>query len=130
MDDKQDLIALTADIVRSYVSNNPVPTAELPGLINAVHQALSGAESATVAETDYTPFVSVRASVKPDHIVCLECGAKNKMLKRHLATAHGLSPNDYRARYKLPADYPVVAPEYAAARSRMAKKIGLGRKKA
>jgi len=130
MEDKQQITALTAEIVRSYVSNNPVPTTELPGLINAVHQALSGAESAPAAEEEYTPVVSVKASVKPDHVVCMECGAKNKMLKRHLAAAHDLTPDEYRARYRLPGDYPMVASQYAAVRSKMAKKIGLGRKKA
>ena len=130
MEDKQQITALTAEIVRSYVSNNPVPTTELPGLINAVHQALSGAESPPAAEEKYTPVVSAKASVKPDHVVCMECGAKNKMLKRHLAAAHDLTPDEYRARYRLPGDYPMVASQYAAVRSKMAKKIGLGRKKA
>jgi len=129
MEDKQALTKLTANIVSSYVSNNSVPTAELPSLIQSVHGALGGAQSAPPAEEERTPVVSVRASVKPDHIVCLECGAKVKMLKRHLAAAHGLTPEEYRARYKLPADYPLVAPQYAATRSKLAKKIGLGRKK-
>ena len=129
MEDKQELTKLTASIVSSYVSNNSVPTAELPSLIQSVHGALGGAQSAPLAEKEHTPVVSVRASVKPDHIVCWECGAKVKMLKRHLAAAHGLTPDEYRARYKLPADYPLVAPQYAATRSKLAKKIGLGRKK-
>jgi predicted transcriptional regulator len=130
MEDKQDLTKLTAEIVSSYVSHNSIPTSELTSLIQSVHVALGGTQAAPEAQEEHTPVVSVRASVKPDHIVCLACGAKSKMLKRHLASAHGLTSDEYRARYKLPADYPLVAPQYAATRSKLAKKIGLGRKKA
>jgi predicted transcriptional regulator len=130
MEDKQDLTKLTAEIVSSYVSHNSIPTSELTSLIQSVHVALGGTQAAPEAQEELTPVVSVRASVKPDHIVCLACGAKNKMLKRHLASAHGLTSDEYRARYKLPADYPLVAPQYAATRSKLAKKIGLGQKKA
>ena len=127
MDETSNKPALTAEIVSAYVSNNPVPSSELPQLIQAVYQSLQGSESPQTVEPEYTPVVSVRASVKPDHIVCLVCGAKNKMLKRHLLSAHGLTVAEYKERYKLPADYPLVAPDYAATRSQLAKKIGLGR---
>jgi predicted transcriptional regulator len=121
---------LTADIVSAYVSNNPVPAADLPALIAQVHRSLSSLTD-TVAELpaeDQKPAVNPKRSVHDDHIVCLEDGKKYKSLKRHLMTHHGLSPDDYRARWKLPHDYPMVAPNYAAARSALAKKMGLGRK--
>jgi predicted transcriptional regulator len=131
MDETENLISLTADIVASYVANNPVPAIELPNLISAVHAALLGTQvPAEAAGAEHTPVVSVKASIKPDHLVCLECGAKQKTLKRHLMTSHGLTPEAYRDRYSLPASYPLVAPEYAKQRSRLAKKIGLGRKMA
>lgn len=130
-DPDQTLLSLTASIISAHVSNNTVPIAELGGLINSVHASLSGlgAEAAVPdPEPEQKPAVSVRSSVKPDAITCLDCGRKLKTLKRHLATDHGLTPAEYRARWKLAADYPMVAPAYAEARRSMAKKIGLGRK--
>ena len=131
MNDTESLVSLTADIVASYVANNPVPASELPNLISSVHKALVGTQApAEAAAAEHTPVVSVKASIKPDHLVCLECGAKQKTLKRHLMSSHGLTPEAYRDRYNLPASYPLVAPEYAKQRSKLAKKIGLGRKSA
>lgn len=129
---EEQLVALTADIVAAHVANNNVPLAEIGGLIAKVHDALAGlgAAPAAEAEAELKPAVSVRASVKPDHLVCLEDGKKLKMLKRHLMTDHGMTPADYRARWKLPADYPMVAPAYAEQRRDLAVKIGLGRKPA
>ena len=100
----------------------------LPSLISSVYGALAGLGTPAVVEARPEPAVSVRSSIKNDHIVCLECGTKMKMLKRHLMTDHGLSPDDYRARFSLPNDYPLVAPDYAEKRRELAKKIGLGRK--
>lgn len=123
------LITLTADIVAAHVSNNSVAVSDLPMLIGSVHRSLAGLGPAAAApEPAPTPAVSVRASVKPDHLVCLEDGKKMKMLKRHLSTDHGMSPADYRARWGLPKDYPMVAPNYAETRRALAVKIGLGRK--
>ena len=123
------LITLTADIVAAHVTNNSVAVADLPSLIQNVHGALSNlGKSETAPETKQEPAVSVRASVKPDYIVCLEDGKKLKMLKRHLMTAYGMTPEDYRAKWGLKSDYPMVAPSYAAKRQELAKKIGLGRK--
>ena len=125
----ENLIALTADIVSAHVSNNQVASADIADLIASVHGALAAlGEPAPAPEVGLKPAVSVRSSVKPDHIVCLEDGKKLKMLKRHLATHHGMSPADYRAKWKLPADYPLVAPDYAAQRKDLALAIGLGRK--
>lgn len=126
-DMKEMLITLTADIVTAHVANNNVEVADLPSLIQNVHGALAGLGTGSVEEAQPEPAVSVRSSVKPGHIVCLECGKKMKMLKRHLSTDHGLSIDDYRARFNLPADYPMVAPDYAEKRRELAKKIGLGR---
>jgi len=123
------LITLTSDIVAAHVSNNSVSVGDLPALISNVYNALSGVgATAPVAEAPPEPAVSVRSSVKPDHIVCLEDGKKLKMLKRHLMTHYNLTPEQYRARWNLPADYPMVAPNYAEKRRELAKKIGLGRK--
>ncbi|HEY6868294.1 MAG TPA: MucR family transcriptional regulator [Novosphingobium sp.] len=125
----ETLITLTSDIVAAHVSNNSVSVADLPTLISNVYTALSGlGQVAPVAETPPEPAVSIRASVKPDHIVCLEDGKKLKMLKRHLMTHYNMTPEQYRARWNLPADYPMVAPDYAEKRRELAKKIGLGRK--
>jgi predicted transcriptional regulator len=121
------LITLTSDIVAAHVSNNSVAVSDLPILIQNVHSALSGLSAApAVQETKQEPAVSVRASVKPDYIVCLEDGKKLKMLKRHLMTHYQMTPEDYRAKWNLPADYPMVAPNYAEQRRSLAKKIGLG----
>ena len=125
----ETLITLTSDIVAAHVSNNSVAVDEVPTLISNVYSALSGLGGETgSAEPTPEPAVSVRASVKKDHMVCLDCGKKMKMLKRHLSTEHGMTPDEYRARWNLGADYPMVAPDYAATRRDLAVKIGLGRK--
>ena len=122
------LITLTSDIVTAHVSNNNVDVQDLPSLIENVYNALAGLGAEKVAEEPLEPAVSIRASVKSDHLVCLEDGKKMKMLKRHLMTDHGMTPAEYRERWNLPADYPMVAPEYAEKRRELAKEIGLGRK--
>ncbi|MEW9854136.1 MucR family transcriptional regulator [Novosphingobium sp. M1R2S20] len=128
-DTNEMLITLTSDIVSAHVSNNSVPLEDLPSLITNVYSALSGLGSAEpVQEEKPEPAVSIRASVKPDYIVCLEDGKKLKMLKRHLMTHYNMTPEEYRQRWNLPADYPMVAPNYAEKRRELAKKIGLGRK--
>lgn len=129
MQDSELLVTLTADIVAAHVSNNSVPLAEIAGLIAQVHGALAALGSVAPDEpVRPEPAVSIRASVKPDYIVCLEDGKKMKMLKRYLMTHYNMTPADYRARWDLPADYPMVAPSYAEKRSALAKAIGLGRK--
>ncbi len=128
-DSKETLITLTSDIVAAHVSNNTVSVDEVSALIANVFNALSSlGEVVAPVETLPEPAVSIRASVKPDHIVCLEDGKKLKMLKRHLMTHYNLTPEQYRARWNLPADYPMVAPNYAEKRRELAKSIGLGRK--
>lgn len=123
------LITLTSDIVAAHVSNNNVAVEDVPLLISNVFGALSGlGASEPVQEEKPEPAVSVRASIKPDYIVCLEDGKKLKMLKRHLMTHYNMTPEEYRQRWNLPADYPMVAPNYAEKRRELAKKIGLGRK--
>ncbi|HEY8260426.1 MAG TPA: MucR family transcriptional regulator [Methylosinus sp.] len=124
-------IELAADIVSAYVSNNSVPAADLPGLINEVYGALMRVGSGAVVEPVEAPkpAVSVRKSVTNDFIVCLEDGKKFKSLKRHLRTQYGLSPEEYREKWGLPADYPMVAPNYAKARSNLAKQMGLGQQR-
>src|SRR5258708_36411363 len=123
----EDLLALTADIVSAHVGNHTVALNELPKLISSVHTALA-ATTAPVAETPkQKPAVPVRSSVKPDYIVSLESGKKMKMLKRYLMTNYGMTPADYRAKWGLPKDYPMVAPNYAQQRKELAVKIGLGR---
>jgi predicted transcriptional regulator len=125
---KETLIGLTADIVAAHVSNNNVSVNEVAGIIRNVHDALSGlAAPAPVEAPKAEPAVSIRASVKPDYIVCLEDGAKLKMLKRYLRTRFDMSPEDYRAKWGLPKDYPMVAPNYAEMRRGLAVKIGLGK---
>ena len=122
------LITLTADIVAAHVSNNSVAVSDLPVLIGNVHQALAGLSSGTAApQVAPEPAVPIRLSVKKDYIVCLDDGKKLKMLKRHLMTHYGMTPDDYRAKWGLPADYPMVAPAYAEQRRVLAKAIGLGR---
>lgn len=128
-DNNEMLITLTSDIVAAHVSNNSVTVEDLPSLITNVYGALAGlGNAAAVVEEKPEPAVSVRASVKPDYIICLEDGKKLKMLKRHLMTHYNMTPDEYRARWNLPADYPMVAPNYAEKRRELAKKIGLGRK--
>ena len=128
--DHTELLSLTADIVSSHVSNNSVAVSDLPNLINNVYSTLVrlGGEK-KAPEVKQEPAVSIRASIKPDYIVCLEDGKKLKMLKRHLMTHYGMTPDDYRAKWGLAADYPMVAPNYAAQRRTLAKKIGLGTKR-
>jgi predicted transcriptional regulator len=134
MDGKGELVELTAEIVAAYVGNNPVPQADLPRLISDVYKSLSGAvtgieeEKKSIAE-ELKPAVPVRRSVSDDYIICLEDGKKFKSLKRHLRTHYNLSPEQYRERWGLPADYPMVAPNYAKARSSLAKKMGLGQRR-
>jgi len=124
---KTELLGLTAQIVSAHVSHNPVPAAELPGLINEVFRTLSGVGSAPAPEPERPqPAVPIKKSITPGYLICLEDGKKLKMLKRHLKTAYNLSPEQYRERWGLPADYPMVAPDYAKHRSSLAKKIGLG----
>jgi predicted transcriptional regulator len=123
----ETLISLTADIVSAHVSNNNVAVSDVPDLIQTVHGALSGlGTESSQTEMRSDPAVPVRSSVKPDYIVCLEDGKKLKMLKRHLMTHYNLTPDQYRARWNLPSDYPMVAPNYAEQRRSLAKKIGLG----
>ena len=125
------LIVQTADIVSAYVSNNTVSAAEIPALINQVHSALmrvSRGHGDTPVEP-LKPAISVKKSITPDHIVCLEDGKKFKSLKRHLRTQYNMTPEQYRDKWALPPDYPMVAPNYAAARSQLAKKMGLGQQR-
>ncbi len=125
--ENQDVsLELVSKIVVAYVSNNLIPTSELPGLIRSVHNAFPHTEERPVQPRK--PAVPVRSSVKPNYIVCLEDGKKLKMLKRHLRIAVDLSPQEYRKKWDLPEDYPMVAPKSAKRRSELAKKIGLGRK--
>jgi len=128
--EKQDLIALTADIVAAHVASNNVSAGDLAGLIQNVHGALSslGQPAAPAEPEAKKAVVSVRASIKPDFLICMACGRKQKTLKRHLATAHDTTPEQYRVDYGLPATYPMVAPNYAEQRRAMAHAIGLGRK--
>lgn len=127
-DTNEMLITLTADIVTAHVANNNVEVDALPSLIENVYGALSGLGTTEQVEERPEPAVSIRASVKNDHVVCLEDGKKMKMLKRHLKTAYNMTPEEYRERWNLPADYPMVAPSYAEKRRELAVKIGLGRK--
>ena len=127
----QNYIELTADIVSAYVSNNSVSAGDIPGLINQVHTALMRVSAGQV-ETPVEPLkpaVSVKKSIAPEHIVCLEDGKKFKSLKRHLRTQYGMTPEQYREKWGLPPDYPMVAPNYAAARSELAKQMGLGQQR-
>jgi len=124
------LLTLTADIVAAHVSNNSVAVNDLPNLIQNVHGALSGISGkSSAAEPKPEPKVSIRSSVKPDFIVCLEDGKKLKMLKRHLMTHYNMTPDQYRQKWGLSADYPMVAPNYAEQRRTLAKSIGLGTKR-
>jgi len=125
----KDIIEWTADIVAAHVQNNSVAIGELPQLIKTVHESLFNLTGEGAAEKPQ-PAVSIRRSVTPDFIICLEDGRKLKMLKRHLATAYGMTPEEYREKWSLPADYPMVAPNYAKQRSSLAKKIGLGKRRA
>ena len=129
MTDTQTHLELTTDIVSAYVGNNPVPMADLPSLIANVSAALSAlATPAPEPKEELVPAVNPKRSVFPDYIVSLENGQKFKSLKRHLMTQYGMTPEQYREKWSLPRDYPMVAPNYANARSELAKKLGLGRK--
>ena len=121
-----EILKMTADVVAAYVGNNTLAAGEVPGVINTVFGSFRTLEGG--AEEKPTPAVPVRKSVTRDHIVCLEDGKKLKMLKRHLRSTYNMTPEEYRARWGLPPDYPMVAPSYAEERSQFAKKIGLGRK--
>ena len=127
-DSDTDVLRLTAKIIAAHVGNNQVAVAALPELIQSVHRSLATAGTIEPAPALLTPAVPIRKSVFPDHIVCLEDGKKLKMLKRHLQTSYGMTPQQYRERWGLPADYPMVAPNYASHRSSLAKQAGLGRK--
>ena len=127
--DTNELLALTTDIVASHVANNSVTVQDLPQLIQQVYAALHSVGSGAPAKEKPTPAVPTRRSVTPDYIVCLEDGKKLKMLKRHLKTRYDMTPDEYRERWGLAADYPMVAPNYAKQRSDLAKKIGLGTKR-
>jgi len=130
MDTEDTLLTLTADIVAAHVSNNSVAVNDLPTLIQNVHAALTGIAGASATpEPRPEPKVSIRASVKPDYIVCLEDGKRLKMLKRHLMTHYNMTPDQYRQKWGLSADYPMVAPNYAEQRRTLAKSIGLGTKR-
>jgi predicted transcriptional regulator len=124
-----ELLKLVSEIVASYVSNNPVPVSELPAMIRSVHATLGGLTGSLAidAVTSQKPAVTVKKSITPEYLICLEDGKKLKMLKRYLRSRYGLSPDQYRTKWGLPADYPMVASNYAAQRSEFAKKIGLGR---
>jgi predicted transcriptional regulator len=126
---REELLALTSEIVSSYVANNTLPAAEVPAVIEQVFKTLSTVGTETALHADRPkPAVPIKRSVMPDYIVCLEDGKKLKMLKRHLKTAYGMTPEEYRERWGLPSDYPMVAPEYAKKRSALAKDIGLGKR--
>ena len=126
--DNGDMIAWTAEIVASHVQNNTVAISDLPVLIKTVHDSLSVLGRESPSEKPQ-PAVSIRRSITPDFIICLEDGRKLKMLKRHLSTAYGMTPVEYREKWGLPSDYPMVAPNYAKQRSSLAKKIGLGKQR-
>jgi predicted transcriptional regulator len=124
-EDNPDLLLLTAELAKSYLAGNSISADALPSLINELHQTLIKLNSPEEAAVQ-GPAVSVRRSIKNDQIICLECGKGHKMLKRHLKTSHDLTVGAYRERWNLPGDYPMVAPDYAERRSKLAKKIGLG----
>lgn len=130
-DSNGNYIALTAEIVSAYVSNNTVPASDIPSLINQVHAALSrvSGKSVDAPSEPLKPAVSLKKSITPEHIVCLEDGKKFKSLKRHLRTQYNMTPEQYREKWGLSADYPMVAPNYAAARSQLAKQMGLGQQR-
>ncbi len=124
---QSELLSLTSNIVAAHVSNNTVAVGDLPALIRDVHDTLASVGQAVQREPERpVPAVPVKKSILPDHIVCLEDGKKLKMLKRHLKTAYNMTPEEYRERWELPPDYPMVAPNYAKQRSKLARQIGLG----
>ncbi|MEE2688176.1 MAG: MucR family transcriptional regulator [Pseudomonadota bacterium] len=128
--ERGDILRMTAEVVAAYVGNNTLPATQLPEVINTVYGTLNRVNGSSVASLNVQAqraAVSVRRSITPDYIICLEDGKKLKMLKRHLRTAYGLTPDEYRIKWGLPPDYPMVAPNYSKKRSTFAKKIGLGR---
>lgn len=131
MNDRKDLLVLATDIVTAYVGGNSISDRELPSLIRSVHSALLAVDGATVEppKQELTPAVPIKKSVTPDYIICLEDGKRFKSLRRHIMSKYGLSPEDYRAKWGLAPDYPMVAPNYALARSDLAKRMGLGTKR-
>ena len=123
------LTNIVGEIVAAYVSGNTLPSSELPALIRRVHEAVVGLGGAPAPqEAAQRPAVAIKRSVTDDAVTCLECGVRHKMLRRHLMTSHGLTPRDYRAKWNLPADYPLIAPNYSTQRSELATKIGLGKR--
>ena len=129
--DKNELVELTTDVVSAYVSNNTIVPSELPNLINEVYEALSRASVKAIkpVREELKPAIPVKRSVSDDYIICLEDGKRFKSLKRHLRTHYNLSPEEYKEKWGLPHDYPMVAPNYAKARSKLAKKMGLGQRR-
>jgi predicted transcriptional regulator len=129
--DASDLIDLTAGLVAAYLRGNPMPISELADFIRTTHRALAAAQVPYAQPAaPQQPAISVKKSITPGAMICLECGSHKQMLKRHLHTAHGLSVDDYKAKWSLPANYPMTSPDYASTRSVLAKKIGLGKKPA
>jgi predicted transcriptional regulator len=129
MSANEELMSLTADIVSAYVTRNAVPAGDLPGLIGQVHSSISALAAGRPAVVEApVPAVPVKKSITPDYIICLDDGKKFKSLKRHLGSAYDMTPDQYRQKWNLPPDYPMVAPNYAAARSALAKASGLGQK--
>ena len=130
--ERGDILRMTAEVVAAYVGNNSLPATQLPDVINMVYGTLRRVNGVAAPANEHSQkaAIPVRRSITPDYIVCLEDGKKLKMLKRHLRTAYGLSPEEYRSKWGLPADYPMVAPNYSKKRSAFAKKIGLGRSEA
>lgn len=131
MQNRKDILEMAADIVSAYVGSNVIPGHDLPQLISNVYSSLASANGATLepAKIELTPAVPIKKSVTPDYIVCLEDGKRFKSLRRHIMSKYGLTPEAYRTKWGLPADYPMVAPNYAKARSDLAKRMGLGKKK-
>jgi predicted transcriptional regulator len=130
MDEKPNFIQLAADIVAAYVANNAVSVSDVPNLVKSVHTALKGLDEPAQPEAQpLAPAVSIKKSITPDFLICLEDGKRFKSLKRHLRTTYDLTPEQYRQKWSLPSDYPMVAPNYAAARSELAKTMGLGQQR-
>jgi len=128
--EQEKLISLTADIVAAHVANNTVAVGDVGNLVQRVHQALAGLGTRAVeAPEEKKAVVSIRASIKPDYLICMECGGKHKMLKRHIQSAHGMTPDQYRTDYGLHREYPMVAPNYSEQRRSLAHSIGLGRRR-
>ena len=125
---RSEILAFTAEVVTAYIANNDISRSDLPGFIQTVFASLTGLSSDDAPEAELIPAVPVKKSITDNFIICLEDGKKLKMLKRHLMTAYGMTPDEYRAKWSLPGSYPMVAPNYSLKRQELAKKIGLGRK--